>query len=280
MPDHFFVGKKVEGRAGAICVKLIDATTGHVVASGARSSLTLDVVVLAGDFNNEDDDDWTWEHFKSKVEPSREGKGPLLEGDLQVPLKGGVGLLEDIKFTDISTCRPSGKFRLGVKVESGFFKGIRVREAKTDAFEVKHYKKDFKEKNVPRALDDDVCTLKGIGKNGPSHKSLNVVEIFKVKHFLWKLFLDPEGLRKIVGKTVSNKNWKTLQDHAKESVPSGKYHVYYADKTKNSGVVFKNMSELCGLIEDGEYHSTETLSDSQKIRILMVITKARFRSGP
>lgn len=142
MPDHFFVGKKVKGRDGAICVKLIDTTTGHVVASGPLSSLTLDVVVLAGDFNNKYDDDWTWEQFNSKVELSRPGKGPLLEGDLQVLLKEGVGCLAEFKFTDISTCRPSRKFRLGVKVEPGFFEGIRVREAKTDAFEVQHFKKE------------------------------------------------------------------------------------------------------------------------------------------
>ncbi|RWR75327.1 calmodulin-binding protein 60 B-like protein [Cinnamomum micranthum f. kanehirae] len=268
--SRYSVGNKVVGRAGAICVMLIDATTAtdHVVAFGAESSMKLDVVVLDGDFGKEDSDDWTRDHFDSKRKQSRKGKGLLLEGDLQLPLEGGVGSSGEFSFTDISTCRRSGKFRLGFEVASGFYNGIRVREAITAPFEVKPPRKESKEKHVPRALDDDVCTLMGIGKNEAFHQNLNNAGIFKVEDFLWKLGLDPEGLRKIVGKTMSEKKWETLGDHAKESVPSGKYHVYYADDTENFGVVFKNMSELYVLIEDGKYYSAETLSDSQKVGVL------------
>ena len=35
---------------------LIDTNTGHVVTSGPESSVKLDVIVVEGDFNNEDDD--------------------------------------------------------------------------------------------------------------------------------------------------------------------------------------------------------------------------------
>ncbi|EEF37695.1 calmodulin binding protein, putative [Ricinus communis] len=86
-----FTGGKVEGEQGAaVHIVLIDANTGHVVTSGPESSVKLDVIVLEGDFNNEDDDNWTPEEFDSHVVKEREGKRPLLTGDLQVTLKEGV----------------------------------------------------------------------------------------------------------------------------------------------------------------------------------------------
>ena len=136
-----FTGGKVEGEHGAaIHVVLIDTNTDHVVTSGPESSAKLDVVVLEGDFNNEDDDDWTQEDFESHVVKEREGKRPLLTGDLQVSLKEGVGTLGDLSFTDNSSWIRSRKFRLGLKVASGLCEDVRIREAKTDAFTVKDHR--------------------------------------------------------------------------------------------------------------------------------------------
>lgn len=131
----------MEGEQGAaIHVVLIDANTGHVVTTGLESLVKLDVVVLEGDFNNEDDDNWMQEEFESHVVKEREGKRPLLSGDLQVTLKEGVGTLGDLTFTDNSSWIRSRKFRLGLKVASGYCEGIRIREAKTDAFTVKDHR--------------------------------------------------------------------------------------------------------------------------------------------
>lgn len=70
----------------------------------------------------------------------REGKRPLLTGDLQVTLKEGVGTLGELTFTDNSSWIRSRKFRLGLKVASGYCEGMRIREAKTDAFTVKDHR--------------------------------------------------------------------------------------------------------------------------------------------
>ncbi|THG06940.1 hypothetical protein TEA_021417 [Camellia sinensis var. sinensis] len=122
-----FTGGKVEGEQGAaIHIVLLDVNTGHVVTSGPESTIKLDVVVLEGDFNNEDDEGWTEEEFESHVVKEREGKRPLLTGDLQVTLKEGVGTLGELTFTDNSSWIRSRKFRLGLKVASGFCEGIRV----------------------------------------------------------------------------------------------------------------------------------------------------------
>jgi len=140
-----FTGGKVEGEQGAaIHVVLIDANTGHVVTSGTESSVKLDVVVLEGDFNHENDEGWTQEEFESHVVKEREGKRPLLTGDLQVTLKEGVGTLGDLTFTDNSSWIRSRKFRLGLKVASGYCEGIRIREAKTEAFTVKDHRGECK----------------------------------------------------------------------------------------------------------------------------------------
>ncbi|KAE8672061.1 Calmodulin-binding protein isoform 4 [Hibiscus syriacus] len=81
--------------------------------------------------------------FDSHVVKEREGKRPLLSGDLQVTLKEGVGTLGDLTFTDNSSWIRSRKFRLGLKVASGYCEGIRVREAKTEAFIVKDHRGEY-----------------------------------------------------------------------------------------------------------------------------------------
>lgn len=141
MPPHLFTCGKVEGEQGAaIHVVLLDASTGCVVQTGPESGAKLNVVVLEGDFNEEADEDWTAEHFEGYKVKEREGKRPLLTGDLQVTLKEGVGTLGELSFTDNSSWIRSRKFRLGVKVASGYCEGIHVREAKTEAFAVKDHR--------------------------------------------------------------------------------------------------------------------------------------------
>ena len=141
MPPHLFTGAKVEGEQGAaIHVVLVDLSTGSVMQTGPESAAKLNVVVLEGDFNEEAEDNWTKEHFENHKVKEREGKRPLLTGDLQVVLKEGVGTLGDLTFTDNSSWTRSRKFRLGVKLFPGYCEEIRICEAKTDAFSVKDHR--------------------------------------------------------------------------------------------------------------------------------------------
>ncbi|KAK3011450.1 hypothetical protein RJ639_011148, partial [Escallonia herrerae] len=243
-----FTGGKVEGEQGAaIHIVLVDSNTGHVVTSGSESSAKLDVVVLEGDFNNEDDEDWSKEEFEGHIVKEREGKRPLLTGDLQVALREGVGTLGDITFTDNSSWIRSRKFRLGLKVVSGS-EGVRLREAKTEAFTVKDHRGELYKKHYPPALNDEVWRLEKIGKDGSFHKRLNKAGIFTVEDFLRLVVRDPQKLRNILGSGMSNKMWDALIEHAKTCVLSGKLYVYYPDDTRNVGVVFNNIYELSGLI--------------------------------
>ncbi|RWR75325.1 calmodulin-binding protein 60 B-like protein [Cinnamomum micranthum f. kanehirae] len=69
----------------------------------------------------------------------------------------------------------------------------------------------------------------------------------------------------ILGSNMREKMWDALVEHAKTCDMWRKQYVYYADNTKNFGVVFKSICELSGLIEGGKHYSVETLSDSQKV---------------
>ncbi|KAL0916693.1 hypothetical protein M5K25_014222 [Dendrobium thyrsiflorum] len=270
-----FTGGKVEGEQGAaIHVVLIDANSNQVITSGPESSAKLDILVLEGDFNNEDDEDWTEEEFESHVVKEREGKRPLLTGDLQVSLKEGVGTVGELTFTDNSSWIRSRKFRLGLKVASGFCDGIRIREGKTEAFTVKDHRGELYKKHYPPALKDEVWRLEKIGKDGAFHKKLNKVGICTVEEFLRLLIRDPQRLRNILGSGMSNKMWDVLVEHAKTCVLSGKYYIYYSDEARNVGAIFNNIYEFTGLIASGQYFSAESLNENQKIFADTLVKKA------
>ncbi|WCJ26940.1 Calmodulin-binding protein [Euphorbia peplus] len=270
-----FTGGRVEGEQGTgIHIVLIDANSGHVITSGLESSMKLDVVVLEGDFNNEDDDNWSVEEFESHIVKERDGKRALLSGDLQVTLKEGVGTLGELAVTDNSSWIRSRKFRLGLKVASGHCEGVRIREAKTDAFTVKDHRGELYKKHYPPALHDEIWRLEKIGKDGSFHKRLNKAGIFTVEDFLRLVVRDSQRLRNILGSGMSNKMWDILVEHAKTCVLSGKLYVYYPEDAKNVGVVFNNIYELSGLIANGQYHSAESLSDNQKVYVDELVQKA------
>ncbi|XP_076925547.1 calmodulin-binding protein 60 B-like [Bidens hawaiensis] len=270
-----FTGGKVEGdRGAAIHVVLIDANTGHVVTSGPESSVKLEIVVLEGDFNNEDEKGWTQEEFETHMVKERDGKRPLLSGDIQVALKEGVGTLGELTFTDNSSWIRSRKFRLGLKVASGHNEGVRIREAKTDAFTVKDHRGELYKKHYPPALADEVWRLEKIGKDGSFHKKLNKAGIFIVEDFLRLVVRDQKKLRNVLGSGMSNKMWDVLVEHAKTCILSHKLYVYYSDNIQNVGVVFNNIYELSGLVANGHYYATDALSDDQKVFVDTLMKKA------
>ncbi|XP_062218352.1 calmodulin-binding protein 60 C-like isoform X2 [Phragmites australis] len=270
-----FTGGKVEGEQGAaIHVVLLDAVTGCVVSSGPESSAKLDIVVLEGDFNNEDEEGWTGEEFESHIVKEREGKRPILTGDLQVTLKEGVGTIGELTFTDNSSWIRSRKFRLGLKIVSGFCEGARIREAKTEAFMVKDHRGELYKKHYPPTLKDEVWRLEKIGKDGSFHKRLNKSGISTVEDFLRLVVRDPQKLRSILGGGMSNRMWETLVEHAKTCVLSGKYYIYYSDDSRTVGGIFNNIYAFCGLVSGEQFYSSESLDDSQKIFADALVKKA------
>ncbi|GJZ78426.1 calmodulin-binding protein 60 E-like protein [Tanacetum coccineum] len=273
MPPHLFTGGKVEGEQGAaIHVVLLDATTGNVVQTGPDSASKLNVVVLEGDFNEEVDE--SVDQFESHEVKAREGKRPLLTGELQVTLNEGVGTLGDLTFTDNSSWIRSRKFRLGLKVASGYCVGIRIREAKTEAFAVKDHRGELYKKHYPPALHDEVWRLDRIAKDGALHKKLMKSEVITVEDFLRVLARDPQRLRNILGSGMSNRMWENTVEHAKTCVLGGKLYVYYADLSQTTGAIFNHIYELRGLIADGQFVPLESLSHNQKLSVDSLVKRA------
>jgi hypothetical protein len=136
-----FTGSKVDGEQGSgIHVALLDADTGQIVSSGPEASAKLDIVVLEGDFAADDEENWSQEEFENAVVRERDGKRPLLTGELSVVLKNGVAILGELTFTDNSSWIRSRKFRIGVKVSEGILDSLQIREAVTEAFTVKDHR--------------------------------------------------------------------------------------------------------------------------------------------
>ncbi|CAK9249785.1 unnamed protein product [Sphagnum jensenii] len=263
-----FTGSKVDGEQGSgIHVALLDADTGQIVSSGPEASAKLDIVVLEGDFAADDEENWSQEEFENAVVRERDGKRPLLTGELSVVLKSGVAILGELTFTDNSSWIRSRKFRIGVKVSEGILDSLQIREAVTEAFTVKDHRGELYKKHYPPALHDEVWRLDKIGKDGAFHKRLNKAGLWTVEDFLRLVVMDPQRLRNILGGGMSNRMWDSTVEHAKTCILSGKLHVYYADDKQNIGVIFNNIFQLMGLIADGSYMSVDSLSESEKVYV-------------
>ena len=139
-----FTGARIEGEElPNIQVALVDCVTGQIVKSGPESLAKVEVVVLEGDFDGDEADNWTTEEFKNNIVREREGKKPLLTGDAVLYLKDGVGLVGEISFTDNSSWTRSRRFRLGARVLDNF-DGIQIQEAKTESFIVRDHRGECK----------------------------------------------------------------------------------------------------------------------------------------
>lgn len=261
-----FTGSRIEGeQCCPIQVVLVDVSTGQIITSGSESSTKVEIVVLEGDFEGDEEEDWTDKDFDSHVVREREGKRPLLTGDLLINLKEGVGVLGELTFTDNSSWIRSRKFRLGARVAAGCGSGIKIREAKTGAFTVKDHRGELYKKHYPPALHDEVWRLDRIGKEGAFHKRLNQEKIFTVQDFLRLLFIDPQKLRNVLGTGMSNKMWEGTVEHAKTCMLDNKLYVYYADAQHNIGVIFNVICKLLGFLADGQFILVDELSEAQKV---------------
>ncbi|KAH7423135.1 hypothetical protein KP509_12G041000 [Ceratopteris richardii] len=269
-----FTGGKVEGdQCLPVLVLLKDASTGQVINSRPESSAKLEVVVLDGDFANEDDE-WTAEDFENNVVKEREGKRPLLTGDLTITLKEGVGTLGDLTFTDNSSWIRSRKFRLGVRVAPGFPVGVRIKECKTEAFTVKDHRGELYKKHYPPQLNDEVWRLDKIGKDGAFHKRLQDNNIRTVEDFLRCYVRDPQKLRTILGNGMSSKMWDATVEHAKTCVLKGKLYVHYTDDSHSVGVIFNDIYELMGVTNNNVYRPLDSLNESEKTYVDKLVKNA------
>uniref|UniRef100_A0A8R7P5E1 Calmodulin binding protein-like N-terminal domain-containing protein n=1 Tax=Triticum urartu TaxID=4572 RepID=A0A8R7P5E1_TRIUA len=95
-----FTGSKVEGE-GTLSIALVDTLTREVVVMGKESLLKVEIVVLEGDFEDGEGNDWIAQEFNTNIVRERQGKQPLLSGDVFVGLDRGIGRVGDVSFTEL-----------------------------------------------------------------------------------------------------------------------------------------------------------------------------------
>ncbi|PIA62226.1 hypothetical protein AQUCO_00200305v1 [Aquilegia coerulea] len=240
--------------------------TGEVVCLGSESPVKVEIVVLEGDFEGGDHDSWSLEEFNNNIVKERGGKRPLLTGDTILNLKEGTSMLGELSFTDNSSWTRSRKFRLGARVIGDNYDGVRVREAKTDAFMVKDHRGELYKKHYPPSLVDEVWRLEKIGKDGAFHKRLTRENINTVKDFLMLHSVDALRLKNILGTGMSTKMWEATVDHAQTCILDNRMYAYYPTTAQHKmGVVFDVVGKTLWLHSEGQYISNDKLSETEKV---------------
>ncbi|ESQ27792.1 hypothetical protein EUTSA_v10018511mg [Eutrema salsugineum] len=187
--------------------------------------IRLDIVALHGDFPL--GDKWTSDEFERNIVKEREGKRPLLAGEVTVTVRNGVGTIGDIEFTDNSSWIRSRKFRIGVKLSKGSsVQGVAICEAMTEAIVVRDHRGELYKKHHPPMLEDEVWRLEKIGKDGAFHKKLSSKNINTVQDFLKLSVVDLDELRQIMGQGMSDKMWDVTLKHARECTLGNKLYIH------------------------------------------------------
>lgn len=193
-----FTYSNIKAKDGSsLAVELVKVATDRRVTSGPLSSSQIEIVALDAGFTA---GSWTLEEFNRKIVMPREDKRLLLTGDLILTLKDGVGVIEDVSFTDASSGLVSQKYRLGAKpIKGGFL------EARSEAFVCRYHPREnidtvavygF-EKHYPPYPQSEVWRLEGIPKNGVEASLLAEDDIHTVKDIRRRIAIDPDALHQV-----------------------------------------------------------------------------------
>ena len=192
-----FTGSKVEDEAGnPLEVILVDADTGSPAV--LPQALRVELVPVFGDFPPEGREDWSAFEFQRNVVKEREGKRPLLTGDVSLTMRDGRATVGELQFTDNSSWVRCRKFRIAVRAVPGTVcDGARIQEAMTEAFVVRDHRGELYRKHYPPVLADDVWRLEKIGKEGAFHRKLRRNNVGTVQEFVRMLMVKPDELRAV-----------------------------------------------------------------------------------
>ncbi|RWR93849.1 Calmodulin binding protein-like protein [Cinnamomum micranthum f. kanehirae] len=256
-----FTGSKIEDEeSNPLQILLIDEGK-KGLSNNLPSPIKVEIVVLDGDFPQGDSEDWTSDDFERNILREREGKRPLLAGELLITMRDGVATIGDIEFTDNSSWIRSRKFRLGARVAQGTSQGRRIKEAKTESFSVRDHRGELYRKHFPPALEDDVWRLQRIGKDGAFHKKLAAAGIKTVQDFLKVSVVNPSGLRNILGGGMSDKMWEGTLKHAHTCNLGEKRYMH---RVEHFSIIVNSICQVVGAVVDGQSCSPQFLNGYSK----------------
>ncbi|KAK1581107.1 hypothetical protein Q3G72_003217 [Acer saccharum] len=216
LSDTIYTKDKIRDESdGYVQIKFVDTISREVINVGLYSSLEIEIVVLDGDFGFEENENWTEMEFNDKIVPQREGKGPLVKGKQKIKLRGGVGIIEDLSFSDNSSRIKCKMFRLGARVlqSTSNMGRVRIKEAITEAFTVRDHRCKMNKKHNLPSLDDEVWHLKKVKKDGKFHTRLIDNNIQTVRNFKQLHKTNPGRLRQIL-KDCTDPDWEAIVHNA------------------------------------------------------------------
>ncbi|GAB2277400.1 hypothetical protein Dimus_012105 [Dionaea muscipula] len=269
LPSVLFTNSRIKAEGNSsIEIKLLDANTKCAITDPLFGSMKVEVLALNGDFVSDGRDDWSEEEFSDIIVREREGKRPLLVGDLSFSLVHGVGVINKISFTDNSSWVRSRKFRLGVRALPFASQGVGIKEAVSDSFVVLDNRGEPYQKHRTPALDDPVWRLKKIAKDGALYKRLAERRIDTVKDFLKLYHVNAQLLRNILGRKIQNKAWEVIIEHANACPLNNKEMYGYWNAAKGLGLLFNCVYKVEAATFDGQnYLSVDTLNVYQTAEV-------------
>ncbi|OAY63174.1 Protein SAR DEFICIENT 1 [Ananas comosus] len=269
-----FTGSKVEDAENSPLQILLAGTCSNGECCSPfsyPSPLKLELVALDGDFPPDGRENWTPAEFQKAILKERNGKRPLLTGDVNVILRDGIVMITELQFTDNSSWVRSRHFRIGVRVVPGSYDGPRIKEAMTQRFTVKDHRGELYRKHHPPYLGDEVWRLEKIGKDGAFHKKLALQHVNTVQDFLKLFEVDRHHLREILGAGMSDRMWEVTVNHAKECVLGDKIYVHRGPQC----TLFLN--PICQVVkivfDDMSYDSTKELPRTQKNYVQQLVKR-------
>lgn len=267
--DPVLTGVEIKGEGGnAIELALVDDYTGEIVDAGPEAASKVEIVVLKGDFGDDDGGNWLAEEFCSNIVREREGKKSLLAESVHVRLNKGIGSIDKIRFTHSSIYMKRGMFRLGARIVDTF-NSIQVKEARTESFTVKDGRQQYHEKHDPPSLSDGVQRLKNISRG--SKRRLCDENVDTVRDFLILLLKDSERLKCVL--RLKPKMLKETVNHARRCIMNEQIFSYIDFKEKE-GVVFNIIGEVQGLILGLHYLPMHLLAESDKANAQRLLLSA------
>ncbi|XP_021742645.1 calmodulin-binding protein 60 F-like isoform X2 [Chenopodium quinoa] len=227
IPNELLTNTNIEKEGTSLKVELLDEF-GKRVEVGVDSCVKIKIDVLDGDFNVEEEQNWTEEKFKEKIARPRKGKGSLLKGNTKFSLNGGVADVCGFSFTDISSSMTNGTFRFGAQVIGGLPSGRVVRSAVSEKeFRVKVSRLKSERKRSNPSPEDDLWRLKNINKTGPVCCRAKEKEIHTVKDFLQLYHTDEKKMKAIL--RVPETKWDEIVKNAEACTLTKEQYRYYDD---------------------------------------------------
>ncbi|KAL8465313.1 hypothetical protein ACS0TY_034715 [Phlomoides rotata] len=239
--DEVLTSEEIKGEGGAhLEVALVDGPSEKTVDVGPEASARVEIVLLKGEPDADD------EEFHQSIIPETQGKKPLLDGDVAIRLERGVGVVQNVKLRNHAIeIRPS-VFKLGATVVDAF----RVKEAKTESFNVKDFRKKYRKKHENPSLSDEVSRLHNIAKGGKIYKRLQSNGINTVEHFLIWLLINRDELKNIVNMVPTK--WEETIENARKCLSETRMYCYINLEQKKC-VVFNVLGQAIGLYDEFHY---------------------------